>query len=472
MSLIKSISGIRGTIGGKINDNLTPIDAVKFAAAYGTWLANSQENKKSEKLKVVIGRDARISGEMISQLVSSTLIGLGIDVIDLGLSTTPTVEVMVPHLEADGGIILTASHNPKQWNALKLLNAKGEFVSGLDGAEILKIAENDDYHFAEVDDLGTYEKNEEGIQIHIDKILQLPLVNAQAIAEKKFKVVIDAVNSTGGISIPPLLDKLGVDYVKLYCEPTGDFPHNPEPLKEHLTDISRKVLEEKADFGIVVDPDVDRLAIISEDGEMFGEEYTLVAVADYVLGKTPSATVSNLSSSRALRDIAEKHSQKYEASAVGEVNVVTKMKEIGAKIGGEGNGGIIYPELHYGRDSLVGIALFLSHLAEKNMKVSELRASYPPYFMGKKKIELTPEIDVDALLKKVEEKYQNENISSSLNVTGISTVDGVKIDFENGWVHLRKSNTEPIIRIYTEAPTQQQADDLGEKFIAELSEMS
>ncbi len=461
MSLIKSISGIRGTIGGKINDNLTPIDTVKFAAAYGTWLASASTSGK--KLKVVIGRDARISGEMISQLVSSTLIGLGIDVIDLGLSTTPTVEVMVTHLEADGGIILTASHNPKQWNALKLLNAKGEFVSGLDGAEILRIAEADEFTFAEVDDLGNYERNEDGIKIHIDKILQLPLVNAKAIADKKFKVVIDAVNSTGGISIPPLLDKLGVEYVKMYCDPTGHFPHNPEPLKEHLTDISQKVKEEKADFGIVVDPDVDRLAIISEDGEMFGEEYTLVAVADYVLGKTPSTTVSNLSSSRALRDIAQNHGQKYEASAVGEVNVVTKMKENGAKIGGEGNGGIIFPELHYGRDSLVGIALFLSHLAEKDMKVSELRASYPPYFMGKKKIELTPEIDVDALLQKVEEKYRNEEIS---------TVDGVKIDFESEWVHLRKSNTEPIIRIYTEAPTQQQADALGERFIGELRSLS
>ncbi len=462
MTLIKSISGIRGTIGGKINDNLTPIDAVKFAAAYGTWLA-STSSATNKKLKVVIGRDARISGEMISQLVSSTLIGLGIDVVDLGLSTTPTVEVMVPHLNADGGIILTASHNPKQWNALKLLNAKGEFVSGDDGAKILNIAENDDFQFAEVDDLGKYERNEDGIQIHIDKILELPLVNVKAIAEKKFKVVIDAVNSTGGISIPPLLDKLGVEYIKIYCEPTGHFSHNPEPLKEHLTDISQKVVEEKADFGIVVDPDVDRLAIISEDGEMFGEEYTLVAVADYVLGKTASATVSNLSSSRALRDITNKHGQKYEASAVGEVNVVTKMKEIGAKIGGEGNGGIIYPELHYGRDSLVGIALFLSHLAEKEMKVSELRASYPPYFMGKKKIELTPEIDVDLILKKVEEKYAHEEIS---------TVDGVKIDFENKWVHLRKSNTEPIIRIYTEAPTQEQADELGERFIAELNDLS
>ena len=384
---------------------------------------------------------------------------MGIDVIDLGLSTTPTVEVMVTHLNADGGIILTASHNPKQWNALKLLNEKGEFVSAADGARILEIAENDDFIFADVDDLGKYKKNEEGINIHIDKIMALPLVNAEAIRAKKFKVVIDAVNSTGGIAIPPLLDKLGVEYVKLYCEPNGHFPHNPEPLKEHLTDISQKVVEEQADFGIVVDPDVDRLALISEEGEMFGEEYTLVAVADYVLGKTPSATVSNLSSSRALRDIAQKHGQKYEASAVGEVNVVTKMKENGAKIGGEGNGGIIYPELHYGRDSLVGIALFLSHLAEENKKVSELRASYPSYFMGKKKIELTPEIDVDILLKKIEKNYQNEELS---------TIDGVKIDFKNEWVHLRKSNTEPIIRIYTEAPTQAQADALADRFISEL----
>ncbi|MGB7500467.1 MAG: phosphoglucosamine mutase, partial [Moheibacter sp.] len=376
MTLIKSISGFRGTIGGKINDNLTPIDAVKFAAAYGSWLKQSAVGKR---MKVVIGRDARISGEMVSQLVGSTLIGLGIDVIDLGLSTTPTVEVMVTELNADGGIILTASHNPKQWNALKLLNGRGEFLSANDGAEVLKIVEKDDYTFAEVDNLGNYSKNEKGIEIHIDKILNLPLVNQKAISEKKFKVVIDAVNSTGGIAIPPLLDRLGVDYVKLYCEPNGHFPHNPEPLKEHLTEISKKVVEENADFGIVVDPDVDRLALISENGEMFGEEYTLVAVADYVLSKTPSATVSNLSSSRALRDISKKYNQKYEAAAVGEVNVVLKMKEIGAKIGGEGNGGIIYPELHYGRDSLVGIALFLSLLAEKNIKVSELRASFPPY---------------------------------------------------------------------------------------------
>ena len=459
MTLIKSISGIRGTIGGKVNDNLTPIDAVKFAAAYGSWM---KSNFNKPKYTVVIGRDARISGQMISQLVSSTLVGLGIDVIDLGLSTTPTVEVMVTHLNADGGIILTASHNPKQWNALKLLNEKGEFVSADDGAEILKLAEDEDFDFAEVDDLGKYELNDEGIGIHIQKILELPLVNAEAIAKKKFKVVIDAVNSTGGIAIPPLLDKLGVEYVKLYCEPNGHFPHNPEPLKEHLTDISKLVVEENADFGIVVDPDVDRLAIISEDGEMFGEEYTLVAVADYVLSKTPSPTVSNLSSSRALRDVTNSHEQEYFASAVGEVNVVTKMKEVGAKIGGEGNGGIVYPELHYGRDSLVGIALFLSHLAEKDMKVSELRASYPAYFMGKMKIELTPEIDVDNLLDQIQEKYKNEEIS---------TVDGVKIDFENEWVHLRKSNTEPIIRIYTEASTQEKADALGHRFIDEMKSM-
>ncbi|MFA7615557.1 MAG: phosphoglucosamine mutase [Weeksellaceae bacterium] len=460
MTLIKSISGFRGTIGGKINDNLTPIDAVKFAAAYGSWLKQSAVGKR---MKVVIGRDARISGEMVSQLVGSTLIGLGIDVIDLGLSTTPTVEVMVTELNADGGIILTASHNPKQWNALKLLNGRGEFLSANDGAEVLKIVEKDDYTFAEVDNLGNYSKNEKGIEIHIDKILNLPLVNQKAISEKKFKVVIDAVNSTGGIAIPPLLDRLGVDYVKLYCEPNGHFPHNPEPLKEHLTEISKKVVEENADFGIVVDPDVDRLALISENGEMFGEEYTLVAVADYVLSKTPSATVSNLSSSRALRDISKKYNQKYEAAAVGEVNVVLKMKEIGAKIGGEGNGGIIYPELHYGRDSLVGIALFLSLLAEKNIKVSELRASFPPYFMSKKKIELTPEINTDRLLEKIQGKYQNQEIT---------TIDGVKIDFENDWVHMRKSNTEPIIRIYTEAPTQKQADELADRFIQELGQLS
>jgi len=456
MSLIKSISGFRGTIGGNPGDNLTPIDAVKFAAAYGTWLKN-QASKDS--YKVIIGRDARISGQMISQLVCSTLQGLGINVIDLGLSTTPTVEVMVTHLEADGGIILTASHNPKQWNALKLLNAKGEFVSSEDGAQILATVDADDYMFAEVDDLGTYETFEGAIDLHIEKILALPLVNVEAIKAKKFKVAIDAVNSTGGISIPNLLDKLGVDYIKMYCEPNGHFPHNPEPLKEHLGDICAKVIEEKADFGIVVDPDVDRLAIIDEKGNMFGEEYTLVAVADYVLSKTPSATVSNLSSSRALRDIATKYDQNYSPSAVGEVNVVIEMKETGALIGGEGNGGIIYPELHYGRDSLVGIALFLSHLAEQDISVSDLRASYPAYFMAKKKIELTPEIDVDHLLVKVQELYKDEQIN---------TVDGVKIDFATEWVHLRKSNTEPIIRIYTESTSEENANLLADKMIESI----
>lgn len=456
MSLIKSISGFRGTIGGNPGDNLTPIDAVKFAAAYGTWLKN-QSTKES--YKVVIGRDARISGQMISQLVCSTLQGLGIHVIDLGLSTTPTVEVMVTHLEADGGIILTASHNPKQWNALKLLNAKGEFVSSEDGAQILATVDADDYNFAEVDNLGNYETFEGAIDLHIEKILALSLVNVEAIKAKKFKVAIDAVNSTGGISIPNLLDKLGVEYIKMYCEPTGHFPHNPEPLKEHLGDICAKVIEEKADFGIVVDPDVDRLAIIDEKGNMFGEEYTLVAVADYVLSKTPSATVSNLSSSRALRDIANKYGQNYSPSAVGEVNVVIEMKATDAKIGGEGNGGIIYPELHYGRDSLVGIALFLSHLAEQNLTVSELRATYPAYFMAKKKIELTPEINVDDLLVKVQELYKNEEIN---------TVDGVKIDFANEWVHLRKSNTEPIIRIYTESTSEEAANQLADKMIESI----
>ena len=403
MSLIKSISGIRGTIGGKTGDNLTPVDVVKFAAAFGSWL---QRNNDGERLKLVIGRDARISGQMVSSLVSSTLQALGIDVIDLGLSTTPTVEVMVPELNAHGGIILTASHNPKQWNALKLLNAKGEFISGTDGAEVLQIAESEDFSFAEVDDLGSYETNNDGFDIHIEKILELPMVDVEAVKAKKFKVVLDAVNSTGGISLPPLFEKLGCEVVKLYCEPNGQFPHNPEPLKEHLTDICELVKKENADLGIVVDPDVDRLAIIDENGEMFGEEYTLVAVADYLLKHKKGSAVSNLSSSRALRDVAEKHGSEYFASAVGEVNVVTLMKEKNAVIGGEGNGGIIYPDLHYGRDSLVGIALFLTHLAKENKTVSELRAGYPAYFMGKKKIELTPDIDVDLLLTKMQHEYQ------------------------------------------------------------------
>jgi phosphomannomutase len=459
MTLIKSISGIRGTIGGKVGDNLTPVDAVKFASAYGTWLKNA--NTK-EKLKVVVGRDARISGPMIHNLVVNTLIGLGIDVIDLGLSTTPTVEVAVPLEMADGGIILTASHNPKQWNALKLLNEKGEFLNGAEGAKILEIADSEAFNFSDVDSLGEITVNDAYMDIHIDEVLNLPLVDADAVAKRKFKVVVDGVNSSGGIIIPNLLEQMGVEVVKLYCEPNGHFPHNPEPLKEHLGDICALVLKEKADFGIVVDPDVDRLAFISNDGEMFGEEYTLVAVADYVLSKTPGNTVSNMSSSRALRDITEKHKGSYQASAVGEVNVVELMKSTQAIIGGEGNGGIIYPELHYGRDSLVGVALFLTHLANLDVTVAELRASYPQYYMSKNKIELTPEIDVDAILVAMTDKYKNENIS---------TIDGVKIDFATEWVHLRKSNTEPIIRIYTEAPTQQEADKLALRIIDEIKEV-
>lgn len=456
MTLIKSISGIRGTIGGKVGDNLTPVDAVKFASAYGTFL---KQQIQKDKLKVVIGRDARISGPMIHNLVVNTLIGLGIDVIDLGLSTTPTVEVAVPLEQADGGIILTASHNPKQWNALKLLNAKGEFLSGADGAKILEIAEAEAFDFSEVDDLGEITVNDAYMDIHIDEVLELPLVDADAVAQRKFKVVVDGVNSSGGIIIPKLLEQMGVEVVKLYCTPDGHFPHNPEPLKEHLGDICKLVVEEQADFGIVVDPDVDRLAFISNDGEMFGEEYTLVAVADYVLSKTPGNTVSNMSSSRALRDITVKHNGSYEASAVGEVNVVEKMKATNAIIGGEGNGGIIYPELHYGRDSLVGVALFLTHLAGMNCTVAELRASYPQYFMSKNKIELTPQIDVDGVMATIAKQYAAENIS---------TIDGVKIDFPTEWVHLRKSNTEPIIRIYTEAPTQVEADALAVRFVNEL----
>lgn len=456
MTLIKSISGIRGTIGGNVGDNLTPIDAVKFAAAYGVWLKQQRDKTKH---KVVIGRDARISGAMIQNLVMNTLIGLGIDVVDIGLSTTPTVEMAVPMEHADGGIILTASHNPKQWNALKLLNAKGEFLDDVEGLKILEIAESDTMSFADVDSLGTITKNKAYIDLHIIEVLDLPLVTVPAIEEARFKVVVDGVNSTGGIAIPLLLERLGVEVVKLYCEPNGHFPHNPEPLKEHLTDLSEAVKKHKADFGIVVDPDVDRLAFMDENGEMFGEEYTLVACADYVLSKTPGNTVSNMSSTRALRDVTEKHGGTYEASAVGEVNVVKLMKKNKVVIGGEGNGGIIYPESHYGRDALVGVALFLSLLAEKNIKVSELRKSYPNYFMSKKKIELTPSLDVDGILKAMENRYQNEQLT---------TIDGVKIDFSESWVHLRKSNTEPIIRIYTEAKSQQEADGLADKFIEEI----
>lgn len=456
MTLIKSISGIRGTIGGKPGDNLTPIDAVKFAASYGIWL---KDYSKKDKLKVVIGRDARLSGEMIQNLVVSTLVGLGIDVVDLDLSTTPTVEIAVPMENADGGIILTASHNPKQWNALKLLNEKGEFLDAAQGAKILEIAEKEDFDFSDVDDLGVINRNDSYIDIHIDEVLNLYLVDAEVVKKAKFKVVVDGVNSTGGIAIPKLLKEFGVEVVELYCEPTGHFPHNPEPLKEHLKDICDLVVKEKADFGIVVDPDVDRLAFISNDGEMFGEEYTLVACADYVLGKTKGNTVSNLSSSRALRDITQKHGGTYEAAAVGEVNVVTKMKVNNAIIGGEGNGGIIYPESHYGRDSLVGTALFLMLMAEKGGTVAELRASYPSYFMSKKKIQLTPGLDVDGILKAMAEKYANEELS---------TIDGVKIDFAENWVHLRKSNTEPIIRIYTEAKSQTEADGLADRIIGEI----
>jgi len=460
MTLIKSISGIRGTIGGTVGENLTPVDAVKFAAAYGTFL---KKNSNKTKLKVVIGRDARISGPMIHNLVQNTLLGLGIDVIDLGLSTTPTVEIAVPMEGADGGIILTASHNPKQWNALKLLNEKGEFLSGADGEQILEIAESESFNFSEVDDLGEVVINDAYMDIHIDEVLNMALVDVEAVKKRKFKVVVDAVNSSGGIIIPRLLDLMGVECIKLYCEPNGHFPHNPEPLKEHLGDICKLVVEEKADFGIVVDPDVDRLAFISNDGEMFGEEYTLVAIADYVLSKTPGNTVSNMSSSRALRDITNKHNGSYHASAVGEVNVVTLMKETNAIIGGEGNGGIIYPESHYGRDSIVGAALFLTHMANLDMTVAELKASYPQYYMSKNKIELTPQIDVDAVMQKIATKYKSEDIT---------TIDGVKIDFPTEWVHLRKSNTEPIIRIYTEAPTQAEADVLAVRFVKELKELA
>ena len=456
MSLIKSISGIRGTIGGKGDENLTPIDAVKFAAAYGSWL---KEQSGKAHVKVVIGRDARISGEMIQNLVQYTLIGLGIDVVNIGLSTTPTVEVAVPMEKADGGIILTASHNPKEWNALKLLNNKGEFVSDQDGKAILKIAQENDFSFATVDHLGKLTDDNRYIDLHIEKVLALPLVAPEAIQKKKFRVVVDAVNSTGGIAIPRLLERLGVEVVKLYCEPNGHFPHNPEPLKEHLGDICKRVVEEKADFGIVVDPDVDRLAFITDKGEMFGEEYTLVACADYVLGKAKGNVVSNLSSSRALRDIAQKHGVSYSAAAVGEVNVVTEMKRVEAIIGGEGNGGIIYPELHYGRDALVGVALFLSLLAERGGSVQQLRESYPAYFMSKNKIQLTEQINPDQILKAMEQKYAHEQTT---------TIDGLKIDFADSWVHLRKSNTEPIIRIYTEAKSQKEADALAHRFIEEM----
>ena len=461
MTLIKSISGIRGTIGGAVGDNLTPVDAVKFAAAYGQWL---KQNYPSGPHKVVVGRDARPSGDMIQSLVMQTLVGMGIDVIDLGLSTTPTVEVAVPMESAQGGIILTASHNPKQWNALKLLNNKGEFLNASAGASILDLVQNQNFEFSAVDDLGTISTDDTYIDKHINAILALPLVDTEAIKARKFRVVVDAVNSTGGIAVPRLLSALGVETIELHCTPNGQFPHNPEPLKEHLTDLMEAVVQHKAQLGFVVDPDVDRLAMVDENGQMFGEEYTLVAVADYVLSKTPGNTVSNLSSTRALSDVTKVRGGDYQASAVGEVNVVTMMKETSAVIGGEGNGGIIYPELHFGRDSLVGIALFLSHLAHLDMSVSQLKASYPFYAMSKNKVSLTPDLDVDALLQTIAQKYQS--------IESVNTVDGVKIDFEESWVHLRKSNTEPIIRIYTEALSAERADALAGRFVRELKELA
>ncbi|MBD8488815.1 phosphoglucosamine mutase [Echinicola sp. CAU 1574] len=458
MALIKSISGIRGTIGGKVGEGLTPVDVVKFASAYGAWIVEKTNNPK-----IVIGRDARISGDMVSKLVTATLQGLGIHVIDLGLSTTPTVEFAVPLEKAGGGIILTASHNPIQWNALKLLNDKGEFISDQDGKEVLEKADQEDFKFAEVRKLGGYTLVEDYIDRHIEHVLSLSLVDKEAIAKRDFKVVIDCVNSTGGIALPKLLNALGVEHVEeMFCEPDGQFPHNPEPLPENLRDISAKLKNGKFDLGIVVDPDVDRLAFLTEDGSPFGEEYTLVAVADYVLSKEAGNTVSNLSSTRALRDVTEKHHGAYNAAAVGEVNVVNKMKETNAIIGGEGNGGVIYPASHYGRDALVGIGLFLTHLAKFGKTASRLRASYPNYYISKNKIELTPDIDVDAILDEISRKYSKQPIN---------TIDGVKIEFEKEWVHLRKSNTEPIIRIYSESETQATAEHLANKLITDIKEV-
>lgn len=458
MTLIKSISGIRGTIGGRAGEGLTPIDIVKFTAAFGKILMQKTGNRK-----IVVGRDARLSGEMVSNLVVGTLQGIGADVVNLGLSTTPTVELAVPMEGAAGGIILTASHNPGQWNALKLLNSKGEFINDQEGKEVLVLGESMDFDFAEVGDLGKEIKDEGYLQKHIDAVLALPLVDKEAIRQANFKIAVDAVNSTGGVFIPALLDALGVETVyKIHCEPNGQFPHNPEPLKEHLTDLSDAVLRNKADLGIAVDPDVDRLVFMMENGELFGEEYTLVAVADYILAHTKGNTVSNLSSTRALRDVTTKHGGEYFAAAVGEVNVVTKMKEVNAVIGGEGNGGVIYPESHYGRDALVGVAIFLSHLAKLKKTVSAYRAELPQYYMSKNKITLTPGLDIDALLNKMEEKYKNEQYSM---------IDGLKIDFENEWVHLRKSNTEPIIRIYSEGPTPEAAEAIAQKIIQEIQEI-
>ena len=458
MTLIKSISGIRGIIGGEVGDSLSPLDIVRFTASYATFIKKQGGSSNT----IIIGRDARISGEMVSNIVSGTLMGCGFDVLDIGLSTTPTVEVAVQLKQSAGGIIITASHNPKEWNALKLLNGKGEFLSSTDGEEILSIAENDNFTFTGVNNLGTYIFDDSYNDKHIEQVLNLKLVDIDLVKSAGFKVVVDAVNSTGGFMIPKLLKKMGVECVKLFCNPNGQFPHNPEPLPENLTEISKLVVEEKAHFGIVVDPDVDRLAMVCEDGSMFGEEYTLVAVADFVLSKTPGNTVSNLSSTRALRDITIIHNGQYQASAVGEVNVVEKMKACNAIIGGEGNGGIIYPELHYGRDALIGVALFLTQLAERKISAKTLRDSFPNYFISKNKMELTPEIDVDAILSTLEKKYKDEQIT---------TIDGLKIDLEDGWVHLRKSNTEPIIRIYAESEGEEKAIAFAQNMLQEIKEL-
>ena len=454
MSLIKSISGFRGTIGGKPNENLTPIDIVKFASAYGTWLLNKSEGPK----KVVVGRDGRISGEMVESLVEQSLLALGIDVIHIGLSTTPTVEMAVVFEQADGGIILTASHNPKEWNALKLLNEKGEFVNAAEGKTILSLAANEDFNYASIDQIGQVILNTTSLEKHLQAIVEYPLVDVNAIEAANFSVVVDAINSSGAFTVPALLNAIGVKNIKiLNAEMHGHFAHNPEPLKEHLTELCNTVISEKAHLGIAVDPDVDRLCFVNEDGSLFGEEYTLVAIADYILQHKKGATVSNLSSTRALRDVTEKNGCTYFASAVGEVNVVTKMKEQNAVIGGEGNGGIIVPDLHYGRDALIGIALFLTHLAKLKMSASALRASYPAYFMSKQKMELTPQVSLSTIFNTLEQTFGQFSINKE---------DGLKIDFENEWVHLRTSNTEPIIRIYTEAPTQSQADKLAERIIS------
>jgi phosphomannomutase len=459
MTLIKSISGIRGTIGSQPGNNLTPIDIVKFTTAYARFMSEKNEGKR---LRIVVGRDARISGEMVNDIIEGTLLGCGVDVINVGLCTTPGTEMAVITYKADGGIIITASHNPKQWNALKLLNEKGEFLNDAEGKRVLALAEDDSYQFPDVDHLGTVISREDFNDTHIAQVLALPLVDVAAVRARKFKVVVDAVNSVGGVVMPKLLRELGCEVVELNCEPTGHFAHNPEPLPQNLTEISEVIVREGADLGIVVDPDVDRLAFVNEDGTMFVEEYTLVAVADYILSKQVGNTVSNLSSSRALRDVTEAHGGNYSASAVGEVNVVAMMKQTGAIIGGEGNGGVIYPELHYGRDALVGTALFLTYFAQKNMTMTALRASYPAYFASKNKIELTPAIDVDKVLLEMKARYASENVND---------IDGVKIDFAESWVHLRKSNTEPIIRIYTEAKSPAEADALAERFIAEISEI-